>query len=394
MRVAINGAGIAGTALAYWLTKMGHEVLLVERAPELRTGGYILNLWGIGYDAAEKMGILPSLLELEYQVDELRMVDRHGRTRGGYPTRVLQQLAKGRIASLSRADIAATIYGLLNNQVETLFGDSITTIEQDRTKMRVGFEYAPERELDLVIGADGLHSRIRQIVFGPDTDFEYPMGCHVATFEVAGYRPRDEKLYVAHTAPGRYIARFPLRDDKTLFFMLLRDEYLPGSGPIGESERKVALTNAFADMGWECPAIVSALQQVDDVYFDSISQIRMDSWTKGRVALIGDAAACPSLIAGEGAGFALVAAYVLAGEIHKHGADLDSALKAYEERIKPYALRKQKYAESLVPSFVPRTAHGVSIRDFATLLMRLPIVPQLLMGRYFRDELKLPDYPI
>ncbi|MEP6881695.1 MAG: hypothetical protein ABI866_06865, partial [Dokdonella sp.] len=121
---------------------------------------------------------------------------------------------------------------------------------------------------------------------------------------------------------------------------------------------------------------------------------RMDSWTKGRVALIGDAAACPSLIAGEGAGFALVAAYVLAGEIHKHGADLDSALKAYEERIKPYALRKQKYAESLVPSFVPRTAHGVSIRDFATLLMRLPIVPQLLMGRYFRDELKLPDYPI
>ncbi|MEO7936242.1 MAG: FAD-binding domain [Dokdonella sp.] len=394
MRVAINGAGIAGAALAYWLTKMGHEVLLVERAPALRTGGYILNLWGIGYDAAEKMGILPSLLELEYQVDELHMVDRHGRTRGGYPTRILQQLAKGRIASLSRADIAATIYGLLNSQVETLFGDSVTTIEQDRTKMRVGFEYAPERELDLVIGADGLHSRIRQLVFGPDTDFEYPMGCHVATFEVAGYRPRDERLYVAHTAPGRYIARFPLRDDKTLFFMLLRDEYLPASVPVGESGRKAALTNAFCDMGWECPAIVSALQQVDDVYFDSISQIRMDAWTKGRVALIGDAAACPSLIAGEGAGFALAAAYVLAGEIHKHGADLDSALTAYQGRIKPYAKRKQKYAENLVPSFVPRTAHGVSIRDFATLLMRLPVFPQLLMGRYFRDELRLPDYAI
>ena len=394
MRVAINGAGIAGAALAYWLTKMGHEVLLVERAPALRTGGYILNLWGIGYDAAEKMGILPSLLELEYQVDELRMVDRHGRTRGGYPTRVLQQLAKGRIASLSRADIAATIYGLLNSQVETLFGDSVTTIEQDRTKMRVGFEYAPERALDLVIGADGLHSRIRQIVFGPDTDFEYPMGCHVATFEVAGYRPRDERSYVAHTAPGRYIARFPLRDDKTLFFMLVRDEYLPASVPVGESGRKAALTNAFCDMGWECPAIVSALQQVDDVYFDSISQIRMDAWTKGRVALIGDAAACPSLIAGEGAGFALAAAYVLAGEIHKHGADLDSALTAYQGRIKPYAMRKQKYAENLVPSFVPRTAHGVSIRDFATLLMRLPVFPQLLMGRYFSDEMKLPDYAI
>lgn len=394
MRVAINGAGIAVAALAYWLTKIGHEVLLVERAPALRTGGYILNLWGIGYDAAEKMGILPSLLELEYQVDELRMVDTRGRTRGGYPTRVLQQLAKGRIASLSRADIAATIYGLLNNQVETLFGDSIARIEQDRTKMRIGFECAPERELDLVIGADGLHSRIRQLAFGSDPNFEYPLGCHVATFEVAGYRPRDERLYVAYTAPGRYIARFPLRDDKTLFFMLLRDEYLPASVPAGESGRKAALTNAFSDMGWECPAIVSALQQVDDVYFDSISQIRMDAWTKGRVALIGDAAACPSLIAGEGAGFALAAAYVLAGEIHENGADLDSALTAYQRRIKPYALRKQKYAESLVPSFVPRTAHGVSIRDFATLLMRLPVFPRLLMGRYFDDDMKLPDYAI
>ena len=394
MRLAINGAGIAGTALAYWLTKMGHEVLLVERAPELRTGGYILNLWGVGYDAAEKMGLLPSLLELQYQTDELRMVDRHGRTRGGYPTRVLQHLAKGRIASLSRADIAMAIHGLLDNQVETLFGDSIATIEQDGTKLRVGFEYAPERELDLVIGADGLHSRIRQIAFGPDTDFEYPMGCHVASFEVAGYRPRDENLYLAHTAPGRYVARFPLRDDKTLFFMLLRDEYLPGSIPAGGPERKAALTHAFSDMGWECPEILSSLQRVDDVYFDSISQIRMDAWTKGRVALIGDAAACPSLIAGEGAGFALAAAYVLAGEIHQHGADLDSALTAYQGRIKPYALRKQKYAESLVPSFVPRTAHGVSIRDFATLLMRLPVFPRLLMGRYFHDEMQLPEYPI
>jgi len=129
MRVAINGAGIAGTALAYWLMKMGHEVLLVERAPELRTGGFMLNLWGIGYDAVEKMGLLPRLLELQYQTDELRMVNRKGRIRGGYPSRVLQHLAKGRIATLARADIAAAIHALLDDQVETMFGDSIATIE-------------------------------------------------------------------------------------------------------------------------------------------------------------------------------------------------------------------------------------------------------------------------
>ena len=394
MRVAINGAGIAGTALAYWLVKMGHRVLLVERASELRSGGYILNLWGIGYDAAEKMGLLPRLLELQYHTDELRMVDSQGRTRGGYPSRVLLQLAKGRMATLARDDIATSIHALLDDQVEIIFGDSIATIDDDGVHVRIGFEHAPEREVDLVIGADGLHSRVRQITFGPDTHFEHRLGCHVASFEVAGYRPRNDNLYVAHTAPGRYIARSPVRDDKTLFFMLLRDKYLPSTVPINESERKAALTNAFSDMGWECPAILSALEHVEGVYFDSISQIRMDTWAKGRVALVGDAAACPSLIAGEGAGFALAEAYILAGEIHKNGADLESALADYQRQIKPYAARKQKYAENLVPSFVPKTAYGVSVRDFATLLMRLPVFPRLLMGRYFHDEMKLPDYAI
>lgn len=340
------------------------------------------------------MGLLPDLLALQYQADELQMVDSQGRVRGGYPSRVLLDLAKGRMATLARADIAASIHALFGDRVETIFGDSIATIKDDEVHAHIGFDHAPEREVDLVIGADGLHSRVRQITFGPEAQFEYPMGCYVASFEVSGYRPRNDRLYVAHTAPGRYIARSPIRDDKTLFFMLLREEYLPSTVPSSGSKRKAALSNAFAGMGWETPNILSALQHVDGVYFDSISQIRMQRWAKGRVALLGDAAASPSLIAGEGAGFALAAAYVLAGEIHDHGTDLDSALKRYQERLKPYAERKQRYAESLVDSFVPRTTLGITIRDFATLLMRLPVFPKLLMGRYFHDELKLPDYAI
>src|SRR5699024_10894843 len=204
---------------------LGHEVLLVERAPELRTGGYVLNLWGIGYDAAEKMGLLPKLLDLQYQSDELRMVDKRGRPRGGYPSRVLVRLAHGRIASLARADIAAVICSTLAGRVETIFNDSVVGLDDDGASVQVRFEHSFPREADLVIGADGLHSRVRQLVFGPDADFEYPLGCHVAAFEIPGYRPRDDSLYMAHTAAGRYIARFPVRDDKMLFFMVLRDEY-------------------------------------------------------------------------------------------------------------------------------------------------------------------------
>ncbi len=394
MRVAINGAGIAGTALAYWLGKLGHEVLLVERASELRTGGFVLNLWGIGYDALEKMGLLPRLLELQHHSDELRMVDRLGRTRGGYPSSVLLKLANGRMATLARSDIAAVIFGSLGGRVETVFGDSITAIDDDGSRVRIHFENSASREVDLVVGADGLHSRVRQIAFGPDCRFEYPMGCHVASFEAARYPHRNGNTYVAYTAPGRYIARFPMRDDKMLFFVLLRDEYLKGCIPTSQPERKAALTGALADVGWESEAILSAVEQVEDIYFDSISQIRMDAWTKGNVALLGDAAACPSLIAGEGAGLALAEAYVLAGEFHRHGADMQSALAQYQARIMPVVARKQKQAVSLAASFVPRTAHGVRLRDFATLLMRLPVFPRLLMGRYFHDEMALPEYGI
>ncbi len=394
MRVAIQGAGIAGTALACWLGKLGHEVLLVERAPKLRTGGFVLNLWGIGYDTLERMGLLQHLLERQHVSDELRMVDRSGRTRGGYPSSVLLKLARGRMATLARTDIAAAIHASLDPRVETLFGDTVTAIDDDGTRVRLSFEQAPAREVDLLIGADGLHSRVRQLVFGPDTRFEYPMGCHVASFEVADYPHRDGSTYVAHTAPGRYVARFPLNDGRMLFFVLLRDEHLAERRIDDLAGRKAAVAAALDGIGWESEAVVQAMDTSGEIYFDSISQIRMDAWTQGRVALLGDAAACPSLIAGEGAGLALAAAYVLAGELHRHGSDCATALARYQSLLKAVIARKQKQAEGLVPSFVPRTALGVRLRDYATLLMRLPVFPRILMGRYFHDEMALPDYGI
>ena len=197
-----------------------------------------------------------------------------------------------------------------------------------------------------------------------------------------------------HGVPGRSISRLPIRDDKTLFFMVFRDEYLTGGVPANVAGRELALTKAFADLGWECPQILSALADVDNVYFDSVSQIRMESWVPGRTALVGDAVACPSLIAGEGAGLAMADAYVLAGEIHAGSGSGNAALMRYENRMKPFLLRKQKRATTLVSSFVPKRTFGVATRNFATGLMRLPVFPEILMGRYLRDDIQLPDYGI
>ena len=168
MRIIINGVGIAGPTLAYWLRKSGHEVLLVEAAPQLRTGGYVIDFWGVGYDIAEKMGLIPRVRELGYQVREVRFVDRNGHKCGGFPVDAFSRLTKGRFTSLRRSDLAVTIYQSLNGEVETLFGDSVSGVEDGGHCVRVSFDHAAPREADLVIGADGLHSRIRQLAFGPE----------------------------------------------------------------------------------------------------------------------------------------------------------------------------------------------------------------------------------
>ena len=393
MRIIINGAGIAGPTLAYWLRKAGHEVVLVEAAPQLRTGGYVIDFGLVGYDIAEKMGLIPRLRELGYQVREMRFVDREGRTSASMSVDALARLTHGRYITLRRSDLAATIYGALDGTVETIFGDSVASIEEAGACVRVGFDHAPPREADLVIGADGLHSRVRQLVFGPDTGVEVSLGYHVAAFEVEGYRPRDELVYLGYGVPGRQIYRFSMRDDKTLFLFIFRDEYLPAGSPANDQERKSVLTNVFADVGWECPQILAALASVGSIYFDRASQIRLDRWTKGRTALVGDAAACVSLMAGEGSSLAMAEAYMLAGELRNCGGDYGAAFARYEQRLMPFLKRKQQSVAKSASSLAPKTAFGIRFRNLVVRLMRrLPFVVDFFIGRQLRDQVQLPDY--
>ena len=392
MKIAVNGTGIAGTTLAYWLRKSGHEVLLIEEAPKLRSGGYAIDFWGVGYDVAEKMGLLPRITELGYQVKEMRYVNRKGHKRGGFSVDVFRRLTRGRYTELRRSDLAATIYGALDGKVETIFGDSVAGIEDEGNCARLNFDHAASCEVDLVIGADGLHSRVRRLAFGPERDFEVPLGYHVAAFEVDGYQPRDELVAVSYAVPGRQITRLSMRNNKTLFLFVFRNEYLTTVSPSSEQERKSALIDVFADVGWECPRILEALQDVSDVYFDRISQIRMDRWTIGRTALIGDSAACVSLLAGEGTGLAMAEAYVLAGELHGCGGNHTAAFSRYQERMMPFLKHKQESAAKFASSFAPKGAFGIAFRNQATRLLRIPLIANFLIGRTLTDDIELPNY--
>ena len=393
MRIIINGVGIAGSTLAYWLRKAGHEVLLVEAAPELRRGGYVIDFGLVGYDIAEKMGLIPRLRELGYQVKEMRYVDREGRTSSSIAVDALTRLTRGRYITLRRSDLAATIFGALEGSVETIFGDSVASIDEADGCVRVGFEHAPPREADLVLGADGLHSRVRQLAFGPDTGVEVSLGYHVAAFEVEGYRPRDELVYLGYGVPGRQIYRFSMREDKTLVLFIFRDEYLPADRPANDEERKSLLTKVYADVGWECPRILAALPSVESIYFDRASQIRLDRWTKGRTALVGDAAACVSLMAGEGSSLAMAEAYMLAGEVRNCGGDYGAAFARYEQQLMPFLKRKQLSVAKTAASLAPKTALGIRFRNLAVrLVRRLPFVMDFFIGRQLRDQVQLPDY--
>ena len=273
MNIVINGVGVAGPALAYWLTKSGHDVVLVEEAPWLRAGGYLIDFWGIGYDIAEKMGLIAEIRRLGYQVHEVRFVDGHGLKRGGFDVKTFRRMTNDRFTSVRRSDVSATIYRAIEGKVETIFGDSVAGIEEHDNGVHVAFDHAPPRDADLVIGADGLHSRVRHLAFGPNSGFEVSLDYHVAAFEVDGYRPRDELVYVSHALPGRQVSRFAMRDDKTLFLFVFRDEYMCGDEP------KSVLRNAIAGPAGSGPGSKQSSNAL--TAFTSTPSARF-GWTAGR----------------------------------------------------------------------------------------------------------------
>ena len=391
MNALISGVGIAGATLAFWLHKYGIEPTLVELAPALRSSGYVIDFWGLGYDIAEKMGLLPDITRIGYHTQELRIVDEDGRRLSGFGVQLFRELTGGRYVTIGRGDLSKLICDQISGSCEIIFGDSIAGLRETGGEVHVQFEHGAERRFDLVIGADGLHSRVRKLVFGPQDRYEKDLGYRVAAFETTGYRRRDELVYIVHSAPGRQVGRLALHDGQTLFLFI----FASGSEPEahGVAAQKAMLRKAFQGDGWELPRILTALDTCDDLYFDRVSQIRMAAWSRGRIALVGDAAFCVSLLAGQGSALAMTAAYVLAGELATLQHQPQEAFRRYEERLRPFIDRKQRAAERFASAFVPRTQLGIFFRNQVMKSFRIPAVARIAIGRDIRDDqFELPRY--
>lgn len=362
---------------------------MTERAAAPRTDGYIIDFWGLGYDIAERMGLLPALAEQCYHVRELRFVDDRGRRISGFGVDV-RALTGGRYVSLPRGELAKLIFDRIDGRCEIIFGDSITGLVDSGDTVQVTFERSPERRFDLVVGADGLHSNVRKLTFGSEAGFQKYLGYMFAAFEVDGYKPRDEDVYIAYGVPGKQVARFTMRDGRALFLLVFAEDHPLRIEADDKAMQKKVLHAAFGHAGWECEKILSALDGCDEIYIDQVCQIQMESWSRGRVALVGDAAFAPSLLAGQGSALAMIAAYVLAGELARK-VEPEIAFRRYEQLLHGFMSDKQKAARGFARSFAPNTRLGLFFRNQVMKAFAIPGLAPAVIGPGLLDRIDLPN---
>lgn len=389
--ILISGAGIAGPTLAFWLKAGGFEPTLIERAPRLRTGGYVIDFWGLGYEIAERMELGREINRIGYHMRELRVVNDQGRRVCGFGTDVFRELTGGRYVTLGRSELSRLLFESVEDTTEVIFENEIVGLEDTGDRVDVQFAHGEVRRFDLVIGADGLHSGVRSLVFGPQPQFEKRLGSMVAAFEVRGYYPREEDVYLMYSQPGRMVGRFTLHDDRVLFLFVFTGDCT--DLPRTPDQQKAMLRERYCDAKWECPDILAAMEDVNELYLDRVSQIRMDRWSRGRIALIGDAAFCVSLLAGQGSALAMLSAYILAGELAAADALHNMAFERYQTRLRAYIDAKQRGAERFAGAFAPKTRSGLWFRNQVVKAFAIPGLARVTVGRDIVDTLRLPNFP-
>jgi 2-polyprenyl-6-methoxyphenol hydroxylase-like FAD-dependent oxidoreductase len=386
--ILISGASVAGPSLAYWLSRYGFHPTMVERAPQLRDGGYTVDFRGAAHlGVLARMGLLDAIKARQTSLSRTTIVDQQGRPVADQPAHVFA----GDVEIL-RGDLARILYQATREGTEYLFGDSITRLEEGPDGVHVWFEQARPRTFSLVIGADGLHSAVRRLAFGEHDRFLEDLGLCVSIFSVPDAFGLDHSGLLC-SVPGRTAGVFSAGDGQAiaqLYFTTPATSY----DHRDTAGHKKIVAEAFADMGWRVPELMAAMEEAPDFYFDSVSQVHLDRWSAGRVALVGDAACAPGP-GGNGTGNAVVAAYVLAGELAAAGGDHRTAFQRYEQRLRPYVAKGQKQARGSIDFLAPPTATKIAqVRRFYRMLPYLP-VKHLMKYLTTRTAagIKLPDYP-
>lgn len=391
--VLISGASIAGPALAFWLHRFGAQVTVVERAPGLRPGGQAVDIRGVAREAVKLMGLDQQVRAALTETGGLSFVDRDNRTQA--TLRADQFDGDGPIAEyeILRGDLSQVLYDATKDDTEYVFGDRITALDEQPDGVHVSFEQGAPRVFDVVIGADGLHSGVRALLFGEESQYLRHLGSYLA-FWTADNHLGLESWAVGYAEPGRMVgARTIHGNTETMAYFTFNSEQLDYDYRDVEAQKALVREHA-AGMAWETGHLVAQIDGSPDFFFDSSSQVVLESWSRGRVGLFGDAAFCASPTSGQGTSLALVGAYVLAGELAAAAGDHAAGLAAYERRLRDWVLLTQEFGRANAKNNRPRSNLGIRLR---TLVIRLlPYLPGkgLLTARYSKvtNGFELPDY--
>ncbi|MBU7596637.1 FAD-dependent monooxygenase [Streptomyces sp. P38-E01] len=359
--VLISGAGIAGSALAFWLNRHGFAVTVVEKSGTFRSGGYPVDVRGTALDVVERMGLLPRLREQHIDLRRLTFLNGDGSEAASLHPHAVTGGAAGRDLEIRRGDLAHALWTAVRDDVEFRFDDSVETLDQGDHGVDVTFRAGGSRTFDMVFGADGMHSATRELQFGPEERFQRYLGHCFAVFTMRNTLGLSHETLMWNT-PGRAAALYAVGDEDEVHAFLNFARPVPPSDAFGgrEAARRL-LAEVFADAGPPVEDMLTALRDADDVFFDAVGQIRMPRWSSGRVALLGDAAHAPSFLTGQGTSLALVSAYVLAGSLA--GREHAAGFAAHERTTRDFVTRNQDLVGKGGALLFPTTARALAQRN-------------------------------
>ncbi|MFP5371900.1 MAG: FAD-dependent monooxygenase, partial [Actinomycetes bacterium] len=343
------------------LGRRGHEVTVVERDQGVRSSGNPVDVRGAAFDVVAELGLAARLSELATAVRRLELVDASGRRVGSMSTRRSEQ----REVEVLRADLCALLVEAAGRAADMRFGDSITGLRTDGGGVDATFESGAPARFDLVVGADGLHSRVRRLVFGPETDFVTPFGLYLATVPLAEPAGRADTV-VMYNQPGAATALHPGRGVPGVAFIFRSTSEVD---PRNADAAAALLQRVYTGARWRVPELLDSYLASPDRYFDAVSRVRVPVWSRGRVALLGDAASSISIF-GEGSSSAIAGAAALAGALTGSEGDVHAGLRRYESGHRTASRRGQRTAGLISHVLVPATGRGLAARNIALRLTR------------------------
>ena len=410
LRVLISGASVAGPALAYWLVRAGCKVTVVERAPSLRTAGQGLDVRDTARDIIKRMGIFARIRDKSSPEEGLEVVDgnnrcfsRFGADKSGKGDSITSDV------EILRGELAGILYDVTKDDVSYIFGDMVESLEE--TDKEVGVNFAngtPTMPFDLVVAADGLGSKIRRLAFGNGDSHIRSLDSYASYFSIPPSDTDTMWSRVHWVKGGRCMLVRPDNVGRTRAFLCLTayeksDERLARfekASKEGVPAQKLLLQELFQDAGWEISRILDGMHKSDDFYMQHIAQVRLNRWSSGRVAVIGDAGYAPSPFTGMGTSLAFIGAYVLAGEISRQPNNVPAALESYERVLRPYVESIQKLPPGIPWMVNPQSTLGV--RVFETVVWGAGVLSATGLPILFSklaaylpvggDSFKLPDY--